>query len=277
MRLLCFFLLCAFGLSGQTYFHYATDADGQRRHLARTETFDGEQLTSKVIYRPDGRPTTRYRYAYDARGNRTEEVMSNIIDHEWDIIRRNEYDEQDRLVRQLRGNNYNGKWGYIDYHYNERGDLARMDHFLKSGPLYKQSIYTYTYDERGRKTSEQAKDVAIDGRLITTGVRFDHTYLPDGVRTTHTDSTGQRYLTETKRYRNDGQLTSHTQQFADGGTLKTSYRYDGNGRLTSTRTSYNGTSTGGTVVRREPYERLVRVTAPDGVGEIYLPPGISLP
>ena len=273
MRLLPFLLLLSpLCLSAQPLFYYHTDAAGEATYLQRIEIYADGKLAEKVIYLPDGTPTTRYRYTYAYGDQPTETITTNLDGHEWDVIYRDDYDERGRLVNRLHGNNYNGNWGSHGYRYNTYGDVDTINYYGKDGKFYRQRIYDYTYDERGRKTSEQTRTVELaDHRLISTGVKFGYTHLPDGLRTTHTDTTGTRYLTETVRYDGAGRVKIRVQDFAGGGQAKTRYVYDTNGRIRRTEDYYNGTRTGGSVARTSAGRRWRAVPAPDGVGEIYRP------
>ena len=268
--LLCFCLLSPLLLAAQPLFYYQTNAAGEATYLQRVETYTNGKLTEKVIYLPDGTAATRYRYVYEGTEKPSEEITTNLDGHEWDVIYRNTYDEQGRLLRRMHGNNYNGNWGHYGYHYNRYGDLDTVDYYGKDGKYYRQRIYDFTYDEKGRKKTEQSRTVELeDGRLISTGVKFGYTYLPDGVRTTHTDTTGTRYLTETVRYDDAGRVVERIEDFGGGGRTKTRYVYYAAGRLQRTERYDNGQRTGGTVARTSPGRSWRAVPAEDGVGEIY--------
>ena len=265
-----FLLLVGQALLAQPLFYYATDAAGEPTYLHRVETYTDGKLTEKVIYLPDGTATTRYRYAYAYGEQPTETITTNLNGHEWDVIYRDDYDAQGRLVNRLHGNNYNGNWGSHGFRYNAYGDVDTINYYGKDGKFYRQRIYARTYDDRGRKTSEQTRTIEReDGRQISQGVRFDYVYLPDGVRTTHTDSLGVRYLTETIRYNDRDQIRERIEDFGRSGKLTTRYYYDATGRLQRTE-QYTGTQrTGGSVARPQPGRAWQRIPAPDGVGEIY--------
>ena len=266
-----FFVIAVTVTTAQTRFIYRQTADTER--LLRTETYSSQGLTDKVIYLADGRPATRFRYRYNELGQLEEEVTTNLNGHEWDIIRRNQYDAQGRLSVQLQGNNYNGKWVHHQFRYNARGDVDTVLQYLKSGPLYKRRVNSYTYDTQGRPQSLNPQEIAVDGRLISQGVRQQYRYLGNDVQTTHTDSTGTLIFTETVRYDSAGRKVFEEQRFPDGTRQKTVYTYDAAGRIQRAKEYFNGRPAGGWIARAQAPAGYTLLPSPDGYGYLYLPEG----
>ena len=223
---------CALPLHAQTARVYRLDADGNRAHLLRTETYDQGRLAEKVSYLTDGRPHKGYTYEYDERGNVVEEIKTNLDGHEWDHIRQYEYDEQNRRIGQLHGNNLMGYWGSKRFLYDANGNLATIGHYRKSGVHYKNTQYQNRYDERGRLIERSGTDVDLDGNPLITHHTLRFAYPAENtVRETQIDSTGATVLTLTTTRDAQGRLTAETIQTPGSAAVKTTYQYDAEGRI----------------------------------------------
>lgn len=232
MLRLLFFLLLTATLHAQTARVYRLDANGQRANLLRTETYENGRLLKKVSYLPDGRKHKGYTYEYDARGNVTEEIKTNLDGHEWDHIRQYEYDDQDRRIGQLHGNNLTGKWGSKRFLFDGNDHLETIKHYRKNGRHYKDTRFQNQYDERGRLAERSGTDVDLNGQPLITHNTLRFTYPTERtVRETQIDSTGTTVLTLTTSRDEAGRVLAETIETTGSAAVKTTFSYHPDGRI----------------------------------------------
>ena len=154
-------LLLALGLAGlaQVPSDFVARYDGpalrevafrQNGQLAAYAYLDAEDRVVEAQYfGSDGAIVRRVRRVYDGAGRLLREVETSFRGHEWDAIREYTYDG-DVLVGKLFGNNHTGRWGSEGYVYNDRGDLATVEHYRKNGVLGYRTYHDLSYDDAGR-------------------------------------------------------------------------------------------------------------------------------
>ncbi len=150
-----------------THFTYSYDSSG---HLVATIDPGGttsfsytDDLLTRVDY-PGGR---FLQFAYDDAGRRTSSIdqlghtlnylydsvgrLESMNDETGQQIVRYEYDAVGRLVRKTIGNG-----GYTTYEYDAAGQILHLVNYKQDDSVL--SLFVYTYDDRGRRTSMDTLD-----------------------------------------------------------------------------------------------------------------------
>lgn len=237
MRFLLLFLLLNNIVTAQTFRVFEITPAGKLGSLLRTETYVADHLVRSQHYAADGTLHYEVNYDYDAAGHLTDRVQTFKKDHEFDLIRQYDHDEQGRKIGELFGNNRTGKWGSYRFNYNPQGDLDTVFVYQKNGELSNLRTFDITYDTTNRKVSERIDHVDLDPEETERGLTFNYQYSADGRTTTVTeiDAQGQVNSVETTTLNEQGKPTTVTITMRAEPPLKTQYRYNQRGYVIEIR------------------------------------------
>ena len=232
----------------------ATDATGtinlqydSRGSLERIDYPDGHWFT--FAYNDVGQRIQRVsddgyilNYHYDTVGR-----LSSLTDGTGYEIIRYEYDATGKLTKESKGNGT-----YTTYEYDPAGQIVSLKNYSPDDAI--QSIFDYTYDENGNRTSMTTLDGVTTYEYDAIGQLTGVTY-PNGRHITYEyDPAGNR-ITVTDNGVATAYTTNNMNQYNQVGS--TTYTYDDDGNMIS-KTDAGGTTT----YEYDVENRLVRVVTP---------------
>jgi RHS repeat-associated protein len=232
-----------------------------------TMAYDGSNRLVQITY-PGGKYLT---FAYDSNGRRTSSVdqLGHQLDYSYDgqgrlrsmtnelnaLVVQYQYDPDGRVALKTLGNGM-----FTTYQYDAAGQLLSMTNALASGAVL--SIFNYSYDSRGRRTSMNSLDgqwtYAYDdiGQLTHAVFTSATTNIANQDLAYVYDAVGNRTQTI-----ENGVTTSYTannlNQYVTVGT--TNFTFDADGNLIK-EVSANGTVT----YSYNDENRLISMTSPQG-------------